>query len=366
MSGSAPHEHRKTGAGAAALPASRDPNAWSAEYRDLARRIRSDHGDLVRGGGRVQPILEIQPGSVCPASCRFCPTQGAKIYPPERHRAPLGEEELRLLVKEFAAFGGETLILSGGLEPLAGPAIPTAAAAAEVGLAVHLYTSALSAALDDPAERRTLLASTRRIRVSLNGLSEGTYGEIQLGGRAGGTLFARVMARIEALACDRLRLASPAELGISFLATEANFAEVDAALELCDRLGLDFLAVLVDIVGDRAVPPDVRVALDAFRRRVAERGPGGPAVRVSGRTGTAPARTGRCFASRVKIVIDPFGLAWRCCFVAAPEAALPELLIGDVRAEGLRAVFDAAQRPVETGCATCPDFERTVNVLAEE
>ena len=347
------------------LPVSGDPAAWSPEYRELSGRIRSVYrGALVRGG-RVPPILEIHPGPACPAGCRFCPTRGAKLYPPERRREPLSAEELRILVKDFAALGGETLILSGGLEPLGGPAIPTATSAAEAGLEVHLYTSGLSAVLDDPEERRALLASVRRVRFSVNGMSEATYGDVQLAGRAPTRLLARVSDRLAVLVRDRSRLGASTAIGLSFLATSANVAELESALELCDRLELDFFHALVDIIGDVAVAPEVARSLEALRRRAADRRGKGPAVRVSGRTGTAPARTGHCIASRVKVAIDPFGMAWRCCYVANPEVASAELLLGDVRKNGLRAVLHAAATPVATGCATCPDFERTVNALAD-
>jgi len=345
---------------------SRDPDAWSPEYRELAGRIRSRYGSAIARRRPVPPILEIHPGPSCPAGCRFCPTQGAKLYPPERQREALSAEELRILVKDFAVLGGETIVLSGGLEPLSGPAVATAVAASEAGLEVHLYTSGLSALLDDPDERRALLLSAHRIRFSVNGLSEASYGDIQLAGRPGARLLARVQRRLEALVEDRDALGATASIGLSFVAVAGNVGEVGAALEYCEQLGLDFFDVLVDITGDGDAPPEFLPVLEGLRRREEERGAGGPRIRVSGRTGTAPARARRCAAPRVKVAIDPFGYAWRCCYVANPELSSPDLLLGDVRTRGLRAVLDSeALEPLETSCATCPDFERTVNVLAE-
>lgn len=343
-----------------------DPGDWSPEYRELAAGIEARFGSAIRGRPPVPPILELHPGPSCPAGCRFCPTRGTKLYPPERRRAPLSAEELRILVKDFAVLGGETVVLSGGLEPLAGPAVATAVACAEAGLEVHLYTSGLSAVLDDPDERRALLRSAARIRFSVNGLSEASYADVQLGGGPRGRLLGRVQDRIEALLRDRagLRGATPA-IGMSFLAVADRAAEVGATLDYCERIGLDFLDVLVDITGDREVPPALAAQLDALRR-LSGRRQGRLVVRVSGRTGTAPALARRCAAPRVKVAVDPYGFAWRCCYVANPELSSPDLLLGDVRADGLRAVMQSeALEPRETRCASCPDFERTLNSLAE-
>lgn len=347
------------------LSASRDPDQWSHEYRELAGAIRSRYGYALLGRQRIPPILELHPGPSCPAGCRFCPTQGVKLYPAERRREPLSAEELRILVKDFAGLGGETLVLSGGLEPLTGPALAAASAAWEAGLEVHLYTSGLSALLDDPDERRVLLERVRRIRFSLNGMSTVTYGDVQLGGRPGSELLARLRRRIEALVRDRDDLGSMTSLGISFVVVDENASEVYDALDYCERLGLDFFDVLVDIGDDRAVPEGIGRVLQELRTR-ARRGQGRVSVRVSGRTGTAPARSSRCLAPRVKIAVDPFGFAWRCCHVANPEVSSPDLLLGDVRTQGLRAILHSKRaQPLETGCATCPDFERTFNALAE-
>lgn len=351
----------------AGLATSSHPAAWSAEYRELAQAMRGRWAAALDRRRAVAPaILEFHPGVSCPASCRFCPTHGDKVYPPERRRAPLEAVEIAAFVAEFAGMGGRALVLSGGLEPLTGPALETAECAAALGLGVELYTSGLSAKLDDPEQRRRLLADTNRIRFSLNGFSEASYRDVQLGGRNVRGGLARVLRRIADLLRDRERLGRTTGIGLSWVVVPGNAAELPAALCHARQSGLDFFDVLTDIEGDAAVPSDLVQRLDELRLRVGQGELAPLAVRVSGRTGVAPALALRCAAPRVKPTVDPYGFVWRCCHTANPERGPSRLRIGDLRARSLAEILRSAEAaPLHTGCRTCPDFERTFNALAE-
>jgi MoaA/NifB/PqqE/SkfB family radical SAM enzyme len=349
------------------LVTSTDPGVWSAEYVALAARIRAEHGPALRARGAGAPtILELHPGLSCPASCGFCPTQGRKTYPRARAREPLSTDEIRAIIGQFAQLGGRLLVLSGGLEPLAGPALPAAEWARAHGLSVHLYTSGLAPLLDDPERRARLVDAVDRVRFSLNGMSAPVYRDVQLGGRRSGEL-ARVLGRIEQVARTRTERRAIVEIGLSLVAGPRNLSDLDPALDRARALALDFFDVLLDIEGDGSAEPGLARSLARVRERAAAGAFAPLRVRVSGRTGVAPMLAPLCAAPRAKVAVDPFGRVWRCCHVANPEIGGELAEIGDLRAGDLASVLSAERlAPRRMGCATCPDFERTFNALASD
>lgn len=345
------------------VPRSRSTGEWASEYRSLATRIRSEFGPTLAGGSARSPsILEFHPGVACPASCTFCPTKGAKVYPKSRRGKPLAIDEIEGMLKDFALLGGKLLILSGGLEPLQGPAIETAELAAAIGLRVHLYTSGLSRELDRPAARRRLLASVERIRFSVNANVPETYRTIQAPSRRAGEDLETIRRRIELLIEGRR---PGTQLGISFVVIPQNANELVPAALHWREVGADFFEGLADIDEDRPPAAEVGRALDTLRG-LAQHGQLAPlAVRVSGRTGGAPPLGLPCAVPRVKVAVDPYGVVWRCCHVANPERGGDSLRLGDVREGNLASVLcSPGAEPSYTGCRTCPDWERTVNAVA--
>jgi MoaA/NifB/PqqE/SkfB family radical SAM enzyme len=222
----------------------------------------------------------------------------------------------------------------------------------------------LSPVLDDRDERRRLVSSVCRVRFSVNGASEQVYAAVQLSGRRLRGLLARVLGRIEDVVQDRHDLGADILIGLSFVVVPQNWHELEEVVRCGQRLGVDFLDVLVDIEGDAAIAPEAKNTLDALRQRARRGEFGALRVRVSGRTGTAPALTPLCATPRLKVAVDPFGYVWRCCHTANPEHGSPAFRIGDLRAQSLGAILRSSRvTPLATGCRTCPDFERTFNAL---
>lgn len=342
-----------------------DVTGWAPEYRALAREMQRDLPAPLSGAFVAPSVLELHTGRFCPAGCSFCPTSGPKLYAAGRRRSPLRHGELALLIKDFARLSGRLLVLSGGLEPLTGPALAAARLAREQGLRVHLYTSGLAPSLDRSEVRAQLLNSVDRVRFSVNAFRRQTYRSVQSPGHGGGRQdLDAVVCRIRCLLAERPRNGPRTSIGISFVAIPANHRELSAAAGYWSRAGADFFDALIDIDCDHPAGIEVERALHQLRQRARRGGLAPLRVRVSGRAHGAPPLGLPCAAPRAKVAVDPYGRVWRCCHVANPERGRPGLCLGDLREDSIESILRSeCAAPQSTGCRTCPDWERTFNAL---
>jgi MoaA/NifB/PqqE/SkfB family radical SAM enzyme len=183
---------------------------------------------LARGGADLQGLdrlerLYVEPTNRCNLDCRTCMRHGWE--------EPLGFMEFTLFEKIVAglgAFPGPPGIFLGGFgEPLAHPRIAGMIALAKsIGCEVELISNGIL--LDDDMARRLIEASLDRLWVSIDGASAQSYADVRLGDH-----LPKIIANLE-----RLRaMGDRPELGISFVAMKRNVADLQAVLDLAERLG---------------------------------------------------------------------------------------------------------------------------------
>jgi TDP-4-amino-4,6-dideoxy-D-glucose deaminase len=175
-------------------------------------------------------LMELFISESCNANCRFCYRNGG-IYSGQK---VLSNAEFVNIINEFADLQGEYLDISGGLEPLLGPAIlDVLRTGIERNLKVSLYTNGI--ALDKPGLLDYLLRIDK-VRISLNAYDRENYRDI-----IGVDQFDKVKDNIINFLKAREDSDSKVKIGIVFLVFKENYARIFTVIELAQELGIDFL-----------------------------------------------------------------------------------------------------------------------------
>jgi TDP-4-amino-4,6-dideoxy-D-glucose deaminase len=176
--------------------------------------------------------LELFISESCNARCKFCYRNGNSYH----HRAKvLSTAQYAELINEFADLNGQNIDVTGGLEPLLSHSLlGILKTGIERKLNVRLYTNGI--ALGDNHDITEQILKIQRVRVSLNACSSKSYKEIM-----GVDKFERVIENLRRLVEAKRKSKSNVKVGAGFAIFKQNYTSIPEALELAQKLELDFL-----------------------------------------------------------------------------------------------------------------------------
>ena len=186
-------------------------------------------------GKKPNPLsdtLELFISESCNAKCKFC-YRGDNVYP---HRDKvLSTSEFEQLINDFADLNGQNLVITGGLEPLLSHSLlDILKTGIERKLNVNLYTNGIALGEDNSITEQIM--KIPKVRVSLNASNRENYKEI-----LGVDKFAQVTENLRQLVETKGKNKSNVRIGVSFAIFKQNYACIPEAIELAQKLELDFL-----------------------------------------------------------------------------------------------------------------------------
>ena len=245
-----------------------------------------------------------------------------------------------------------------------------------MGLETHLYTSGVT--------RRAIgstivdaLVNLTRVRFSIHGATESTYGRI-MGVPLGRRGLATVIGLIEAVLAGRYGRPRQRAVGAGFVIQAANVHEIARMADVAARAGLDFLDYRGDAVG--ATPPltaeeevqvagQIRAARGADGLHVASRmqvdlSDDLAALALGLRLEPAPASP--CRVAFFRPAVSTEGIL-RPCNLQAERRFARGSREEAIEGRGLAAAM-AAMAPGESSslCSACMPFSRTANAMVDK
>jgi MoaA/NifB/PqqE/SkfB family radical SAM enzyme len=197
--------------------------------------------------------LVVDPINACTLHCPGCVHTSNPVFrdhfdwPPARLQAA----QMSVFLERFAPYALAILMYSYG-EPLLNPLTSSYCAAAKR----YRLATVVSTSLSLPIDAEQLVTSPiDRIIISIDGVTESVYREFRRGGD-----LSLVLRNLADLVRARDRHAEPTpHLQWQFLTFEHNIGEVERALELAEKMGVDSLNVVTpyDVSWD---DPEIRVA----------------------------------------------------------------------------------------------------------
>ncbi len=293
----------------------------------LAANDRARDRDLSAGAeiATSRPTrLDFSVTERCNLRCRHCITLA-----PERTERGTARTISRAIVDRlrgdlaFAAYAG---FVHGG-EPLTAPAIFDVLAAlreARAGAPTRAHVLTNGVLLGDTAVARLARAGVTSISVSLDGATAATNDAVRVGGRFDAVV--ENLARAVRVRDDR---GLDLRIGVSLVVLPANVDELARAVDLCARLGVDWLKI-EEPVASTPFAAEAVAALDG--------------ARVQAALAAATSRAREIGLVLVDHVAPP--KVWRCRLAEEPAAAA--FLAADEHAN--RSEIHPCRGPWETAC----------------
>jgi molybdenum cofactor biosynthesis enzyme MoaA len=203
--------------------------------------------------------LELFISESCNARCKFCYRNGNLYHHKDRILTDL---EYSKLINDFADLNGENLDITGGLEPLLGPSLLCILKnGVERKLNVNLYTNGIALGNDEITEQIMKIA---RIRISLNSSNSKNYKKVM-----GVDKFDSVIKNLQQLVETKRKTGSNVQIGIGFAIYKENYTCIFEALELSQKLKLDFLDLrAVEVTNLERLDPQQRSELESILNEV--------------------------------------------------------------------------------------------------
>lgn len=291
-------------------------------------------------GERPFPLsnsLELFISESCNAKCKFCYRNG-NLY--QHKEKTLTDSEYAQLINDFADIGGQNLDITGGLEPLLGPSLLSILkTGVERKLNVHLYTNGIALGNDrDIVEKIMKIA---RVRISLNSSNSKNYKEVM-----GVDKFERVVENLRQLVETKRKTKSNVQIGVGFAIFKQNYTCIPEALELSQKLELDFLdlrAVEVTNVErfDQQHRAELRSILNEVRRNKMRNAYGTLKVSVADTFNTVIDPENDCmkYVKRdlvkelwhFRVTVTPYGKVYALNFICQPSREDDRFLLGHIR-----------------------------------
>lgn len=310
------------------------------------------------GAGTLR-ILELHPGTACSLKCTFCYRQGAGYG---STRPPMSPDGLVEVVQQFADMGGQELYVSGGMEPFSRPEACCAALSRGRARGLHLrvYTNGVAQALGQPRVQRIVATTANEVRFSIHAATRATYDAVHrpISGYSG---WETVLGNIIALA-RRKNAGGGAKIGVCFLVLPENAHELVPAAGLWANIGLDFMDVRADVRGQNELASIITTRVETLRREVASGRLGGLHVSIGDRLAPERAFAEQCFAPLAKLVVDPYGWVWTCCYQSQPGCRPDWARAGDLTTQTLAEVaVQLSTRLPLRHCQACTPWEAAFN-----
>jgi len=173
-------------------------------------------------------LVYLEPTSRCNLACRTCVQRGWGEPPGD-----MGREVFAKLLTDLRAFPHlESAMLGGFGEPTAHPDIlRMISGLKELGLSVELVSN--GTLLDEKLSRGLAEAGLDRMWVSFDGADTGNYEQVREGGK-----FKAVLENVK-----RLTAAGRVKVGMAFVVTKSNVADLPKLGELARAAGVDRVSV---------------------------------------------------------------------------------------------------------------------------
>ncbi len=187
-----------------------------------------------QAGQLVAPIyMEVSPVSYCNHRCIFC---GVDFAMTARHK--LETETTCARLAEMAGLGVRSLMFAGEGEPLLHEELPRLVGTAKrAGIDVSITSNG---SLGTPDLWAELLPSLTWLRFSLDAGSAPVHAQVH---GVAPKVFERTVASIAQALEQRAAAQLPVTIGAQFLVLPENIDDLENAMDLAGRLGLDYLAL---------------------------------------------------------------------------------------------------------------------------
>ncbi len=219
-------------------------------YNDLVKN--PDYLQNIRDNKPVAPRkLEIHATNAsCNYRCDMClwHVKGKAHYDSSEKNLLTKDDWINVL-KDAKELGTETIIFSGGGEPLLRPDIAEILEYAErVGLLSMIYTNGSELhKLNYDSRLYQALLHTDWLRVSLHATTDTRYARL-VGLPEKSKAFSRVVEGLVRLTEDRNKLNLPLKIGMGFVIQALNHDQINDVVALAYTLGLDFLNLRMDCI----------------------------------------------------------------------------------------------------------------------
>lgn len=176
--------------------------------------------------------LELFISDRCNANCRFCYRRGSTYHHNEKTLIP---SDYAQLINNFADLNGRNLDISGGLEPLLSHSLLSILKTGiKRKLNIHLYTNGITLGNDKKITEQ--LMKIKKVRISLNSTNRKNYKEVM-----GVDKFDQVLENLRQFVETKKESKSNVQIGVGVAIFEQNYKCVPKALEIVQKLNLDFI-----------------------------------------------------------------------------------------------------------------------------
>ena len=211
----------------------------------------------------LSDTLELFVSNSCNANCKFC-YRNNNLY--HRRDKVLSTSEFVQLINDYADLNGQNLVVTGGLEPLLSRSLlDVLKTGIERKLKVQLYTNGI--ALGEDSEITEQIMKIPKVRISLNASNRENYKEI-----LGVDKFDRVIENLRYLVETKRQSKSRVRIGVGFAIFRQNYSFIPEALELAQKLELDFLDLRsVEKFSREKIDPKQRTELKSILAEVRQK-----------------------------------------------------------------------------------------------
>lgn len=247
-------------------------------------------------------VLRVEVTDACPLACAHCSVNAG----PGKHSL-IQREAVLGLIRDFAAQGGASLVVTGG-EPLEYPhLLELLEQAKRIGLGTTLFSMGLRQGLRplDIVDARTLSRAVDAFRVSIHGSTSAVHDKLT---RTPGS-FDAMHASIRALTSAGI------DVKATFFAHTGNIHDLPAVAQLCSSVGIHDLRVLVVVAQGRAAhrPQAFAVKPSSLTRLLAEaRGVRDVNVRLGDAAKASEGKINACLAVQEELVVNSQGWLSPC------------------------------------------------------
>ncbi|MDP3948199.1 MAG: radical SAM protein [bacterium] len=320
----------------------------------------------------------------CNYRCEMClwHVQNQGDYQPNiKQLTLLSADDWKNVLTQAKESGTDTIIFSGGGEPLLRPTVADVINhAKKLGLSTMIYTngSSLTTLPFNNSLYQAILDSDW-LRVSLHSTTEDRYSRL-VNLPLESKPFSRVIKGIERLRTDIDIQRLPLKLGLGFVIQSLNYDQVEDITQLSSDLGLDFLNLRVDCIDitEKLTPEEEMQLYDQLRkvRRNLERGKYSQMSIDFADSLISPMNNWTIqpkidFASDCRVhyyrsAIDPYGRVAVCDLTAEPFYSRDELTLGYITSStDYRTVLtEIADKQFDAGlCTSCMPGQRAINAL---